>query len=169
MIRRFALLALLSVLPACDDGSPSTPTPQPTPTPPPPAAVVTATGGGALVLHPSASPTFSLAMDTPIRIQESAGGSADWNFARLSLLRRGAEIERGELTAADIRAAGFGRVAASSNQVYNVLFRFNSDDFDDLTLVLGFTDIRDGRQFTLTVDLETFTDVQISPTPRLSP
>ena len=171
MIRRLTLLALAVALPACGGGGgngPVTPTPAPTP-PPAPNANVTATGGGALVLHPSASPSFSIAMEAPIRIQESAGGSADWNFARMSIFRRGAEIERLELTSVDIRAAGFGRIAANTNQVYTVLFRFNSDDFDDLVITLGFSDLRDGRQFTLTLDLETFTDVLISPIPRAAP
>jgi hypothetical protein len=160
-------LAFALVLGAC--GSDGVTPPPPPPPPPPPNAVITATGAGALVLHPSASPAFSIAMETPIRIMETAGGSADWGFARMSIIRRGVEIERLELTANDIRAAGSGRIAANSNQVHTVVFRFNSDDFDDLTLTLGFSDVKDGRQFTVTVPGETFSDVTISPVPRLEP
>lgn len=65
-----------------------------------------------------------------MRISETAGGAADWGFARLSFILKGAEIERLELNANDIRARGYGRIAANSNTVYTVIFRFNSDDFD---------------------------------------
>jgi len=161
-MRKIAAIALVLALPAC--GSSTTPTPIPTPTPPPPATITT-TGAGSLVLHPSLNPTFSVAMETPIRIQETAGGSADWGFARLSLFRNGVEVERIELNANDIRAAGFSRIAASSNTVYKVLFRFNSDDFDRIDITLGFSDVKDGRQFTTAVAGSTFTDVTVSLTP----
>jgi hypothetical protein len=167
--RAALLLSLAVVLPACGGGGGSPAAPPPVTVPPAPNAVVTATGAGALVVHPSAAAAISLALEMPLRIAETAGGAADWNFARLRMIRRGAEIERLELTANDIRAAGFGRVAASSNQVYTVIIRFNSDDFDDLELTLGFSDIKDGRQFTVTVDFESFTDVLISPIPRAAP
>jgi hypothetical protein len=36
-------------------------------------------------------------METPVRISESAGGSADWGFARMSFVQGGAERERLEL------------------------------------------------------------------------
>jgi hypothetical protein len=163
-MRRLAALSLILALAACGDGGPVTSTPPPPP-PPPPAATVTATGSGALVLHPSVNPTYAIAMETPIRITETAGGSADWGFARLSFSLNGREVERAELTANDIRAAGFGRIAASSNAVYTVIFRFNSDDFDRLDLTLGFSDVRDGRQFTVAVSGDTFTDVNLSLNP----
>jgi hypothetical protein len=159
-MRKLAVFALLA-LPAC--GSPTTP-PSPTPAPTP-AAAITTTGSGSLVLHPSLNPTYTIAMETPIRITETAGGSADWGFARMSLFLNGAEVERLELNANDIRAAGFGRIAANSNTVYKVIFRFNSDDFDRIDLTLGFSDAKDGRQFTTAVAGTTFTDVTISLIP----
>jgi hypothetical protein len=162
-MRKLAVLAVLLVLPGCGGGN-SVTTP-PVTQPPTPAAAITTTGAGSLVLHPSLNPTFSVAMETPIRIQETAGGSADWGFARMSLVRNGVEVERIELNANDIRAAGFGRVAANSNTVYNVLFRFNSDDFDRIDITLGFSDVKDGRQFTTAVAGSTFTDVTVSLTP----
>ena len=166
-MRKLAVLALLLALPGCGGGNNVT-TP-PVTQPPTPAATITTTGAGALVIHPSLSPTFSLAMETPIRIQETAGGSADWGFARMSFVRNGAEVERIELNANDIRAAGFGRIPASSNTVYKVIFRFNSDDFDRIDITLGFSDVKDGRQFTTAVAFSTFTDITFSIVPAALP
>jgi hypothetical protein len=140
--------------------------PPPPPTPPPvPAANINGTGAGTLILHPSIDRRFAIAMQTPIRLTETAGGSADWGFARLQIFNRGVEVERTELTATDIRAAGYGRIAASSNQVYTVVFRFNSDDFDRVDITLGFSDVKDARQFTVGVPFNSFTDVGFSLTP----
>ena len=164
-MRKLAAFALLLALPACGGGGGGVTQPPPPTPPPPPAATIAGTGAGLLVLHPSLNPTYSIAMETPIRIRETAGGSADWGFARMSIFRRGAEVERLELNANDIRAAGFGRIAANSNTVYTVLFRFNSDDFDRIDLTLGFSDVKDARQFTVAVPFESFTDVSFSPTP----
>lgn len=150
-------------LSGCGGGG-NPPTTMPTPPPVPPAAI-TATGGGALVLHPSIDRRFAIAMETPIRITESGGGSADWGFARMQIFNRGVEVERTELTANDIRAAGFGRISANSNQVYRVIFRFNSDDFDRIDITLGFSDVKDGRQFTVSVPSNSYTEVNLSLTP----
>lgn len=156
--------AVVLVLGGCG-GSNKMVTAPPPPPPPVPAAVITATGGGALVLHPSANRTYAIAMETPIRITETAGGSADWGFARMSIFLRGVELERTELTANDIRAAGFGRIGANSNSVYKVIYRFNSDNFDRVDISLGFSDVKDGRQFTVQVPFNSFTDVNINLNP----
>lgn len=116
-----------------------------------PAATVTATGEGALVLHPSLDTRFTCALETPIRITETAGGTADWNFARISFFRNGAEIERFELGSDAIRNAGFSRLTARSNRLIQVAFRLNSDAFDRVDITLGFGDLKDGRQFTALV------------------
>jgi len=163
-MRKLAPLVLLLALPACGGGNSVTSPPPPPPPPPPPAAVTT-TGAGSLVLHPSINPTYTFAMETPIRIAETAGGNADWGFARMSMSLNGKEVERAELSATDIRAAGFGRIAANSSSVYKVIFRFNADDFDRIDMTLGFSDAKDGRQFTATVAGTTFTDVTLSLTP----
>jgi hypothetical protein len=159
-----ALVLSTSVLPSCGGGGGST-TPTPTTLPPVPAVAVTTAGSGDLVLHPSLDSRFFFALETPIRIQETAGGNADWNFARIQYFRNGRENERFELGADVIDRAGFKRIAARSNQVYRVIFRNNDENFDDITITLGFSDIKDGRQFTTTVGLATFNDVTFSVTP----
>jgi hypothetical protein len=156
--------ALLVFLAACGGGG--NPAAPPPPTPPPvPAVTITAIGAGALVIHPSINPNFAVAMETPIRVTETTGGTADWNFARMQFLLNGQEIERTELGANQIAAAGFNRIAARSNSVYNVVFRFSSSNFDDILITLGFGDVKDGRQFTTSVSFGSFTGVNLNLTP----
>jgi hypothetical protein len=156
---------LLVGLTACGGSSPTAPsTPAPTPTPAP-AAAITATGNGKLVVHPSANPTFKVALETPLRIQETGGGTANWDFARFSLIQGGKEIERGELGSDPIRSAGLSSIAARSNTTATVNFRFNSPKFDDLVITLGFTDTHTQRQFTVDVPGNSFTGVDINLTP----
>jgi hypothetical protein len=159
-LRLLTITAMVIGLAACgSDGVVNPPPPAP---PPAPAAAITATGSGALVLHPSRDPRFTFALATPIRITETAGGSADWGFARIQFFDRGQEVERTELTATDIRAAGNGRIAASSNQVYSVVFRFNSQEFDRIDITLGFSDLKDARQFTVPVPGSSFSSVDLN-------
>jgi len=162
--RLFAALLLVG-LAACggDGGSP------PSPTAPTPSATITATGAGALVLHPSLSSAYGFALETPLRITETAGGEADWNFARFSVYLGGREIERGEIGSDIIRNAGYGRIKPKSNETYTVVFRFNSLDFDDIRITLGFADINTARQFTVDLPDNAFTDVNISLTPMSVP
>lgn len=164
VLRRLAVIATVVGISACGGGNTQTSV-TPVTQPPAPAAAITGTGSGNLTLHPSIDRRFAIAMETPIRLTETAGGAADWGFARMQVFNRGVEVERTELTANDIRAAGFGRIAASSNQVYNVVFRFNSDDFDRIDFTLGFSDVKDARQFTVSVPFSSFADVALSFTP----
>ena len=160
------LIGMLSLLAACGGGSSPSATPVATPTPPPPNAVVSASGNGNLVVHPSAVSTFALAFEAPVRVRETGGGTADWNFARLQFFNAaGREIERTEIGADIIRTAGATRINPNSDATYRLVIRFNSDDFDDLTITLGFTDVATGRAFTANVPLSSFADVTISFTP----
>jgi predicted small lipoprotein YifL len=163
-VRVLLAAAALAALAACG-GGPTEPSPPPSPQKSTPGATVTATGEGALVLHPSLDARYTFALETPIRIRETAGGAADWNFARISFFLGGKEIERGELGSDVIQRAGYSRIAANSNQLYNVIFRSNSDNFDRVDITLGFGDIKDARQFTLAVPFSSFSDVNLSLTP----
>jgi hypothetical protein len=151
---------------ACGSGGP----PPTVSTPPPtPAVAITAVGAGAIVVHPSLDLRFGFALETPMRLTETAGGTADWNFARFQLFLNGQEVERNEIGSDVIRAAGFSRVAARSNQVVTAIFRANSDNFDRIDITLGFSDLKDARQFTVAVPGETFTEVNVSLTPLFAP
>jgi hypothetical protein len=168
LTRTAALLALIG-LSACGGGSgPHDPTP-PTTQPATPSATITAVGAGALTVHPSADRRYAIAIETPIRLSETAGGTADWNFARISTFMAGKEIERFELGSDVIRNSGYSRVAARSNNVVTLYFRQNSDDFDRLDITLGFSDLKDARQFTVPVPFGTFADVNLSFTPASVP
>jgi hypothetical protein len=81
----------------------------------------------------------------------------------------GKEIERFELGSDVIRNSGYSRVAARSNNVVTLYFRQNSDDFDRLDITLGFSDLKDARQFTVPVPFGTFADVNLSFTPASVP
>lgn len=160
-------VAALGVAYGCGGGSSTAPTPVAVATPTPAAAAVTATGNGALVLHPSASRTFTYGIETPVRVRETGGGTADWNFARLAFFLGSREIERVEIGATDIRTAGVTRISPSSDATYRLGFRFNSDDFDRIDITLGFADVATGRQFTVLVPFNSFSDVLFSNTPLL--
>jgi hypothetical protein len=166
-IRAGTLFAMVG-LSACGGGGSPTQLPPATP-PPTPAATIAATGAGSIVVHPSLDARFVAALETPLRLIESTGGTADWNFARFQLFRGSREIERNEIGSDTIRAAGFGRVGANSNRVVTALFRVNSDDFDRMDITLGFGDLKDARQFTVSVPFTTFTDITLSFTPMIVP
>jgi hypothetical protein len=154
-------LALVTLLSACGGGGGGGDVVLP---PPPqiPTATITSAGAGALVIHPSADSRFVFAFEAPVRISETAGGTADWNFARMQMFLGGKEIERFEIGADIINTAGFKKITANQNKVYTIYFRTNQDDFDDIVMTLGFSDLKDGRQFTSTINLNTFSDVTVS-------
>ena len=143
--------------------------PPPVTPPPTPTATITGVGSGALTLHPSADPRFGFALETPIKLTESSGGTADWNFARMSVFLNGKEIERFELGSDVIKNAGYNRITPNYNQVVRVYLRMNSDDFDRLDITLGFSDLKDARQFTVAVPFNSFSDVNLSLTPAAVP
>ena len=141
--------------------------PGPDPLPPSvPSAAITATGDGAIVVHPSLSPQWVTKIYVPIAIQETAGGTATWNYARLSRWLDGAEVGRGEI-GADVLASppSWADIGARQDESYALVFGFNTGDFDTLTLTLGFSDKKDGRQFEAEVPFESFSGVNISLEP----
>jgi len=149
---------------SCGGGGGSSPTTPTVTVPPTPAVAITARGEGNLVIHPSLDSSFFFALETPIRITETAGGTADWNFVRIQLFKNGRENERYELGSDVIERAGYKKITARGNQLYTVVFRFNDEGFDDATVTLGFADLKDGRQFTV-ANVDGWTDVAISFTP----
>jgi len=166
LLARAGTTLVLMALFGCGGGGGGT---TPTTLPPTPAASVTAVGAGALVLHPSLDARFGFALETPMRVTETGGGTADWNFARFQTFLAGREVERNEIGSDAIRAAGFGRVAANSNQTVTALFRLNSSNFDRIDFTLGFGDLKDARQFTVAVAGSTFSSVNISLIPLFAP
>jgi hypothetical protein len=156
------ILAGVAGLAACGGGG-SSPTAPVAPTPAPSNAAVTATGAGRVVIHPSRYSTWGYALATPVRIRETGGAPARWNYARLSLVRGGREIERAEI-GADILASppDWTSIAANQDAQYSLVFRLNSSTFDRVDITLGFTDVRTGRQFVAEVPFGTFSGVDIS-------
>lgn len=136
-------------------------------TPPPANVVVTANGD--IVVHPSADVRFGAAVEFPVSIRETAGGTAVWNFFRVSYLKAGVEIERSEQGADAIQSAGYRNIRANSTTAAEVITRVNSLDWDDIELRLGFADSRDGREIELTLDLETFDGVVLDLVPAVLP
>jgi hypothetical protein len=152
-----AAVVLAATFPACGGGGGNPVAPPPPPPPPVPAAAVSAFVEGTLVLHPSLDRRYVVAMETPVRVQETAGGSANWAYARLTFFLRGRSIETAQV-------AGISPVTARSNRTHTLLFRFNSADFDALRIELGMQDHKDSRLFTVNAVLN-YSDVAISPFP----
>jgi len=89
------------------------------------AAAITATGDGMLTVHPSLQ-GFNAALEAPIIIRETAGGSADWTSARFTALKNGQEIARREVTADVLAGAGFTRIAPNQDEAYALVFHINT-------------------------------------------
>src|SRR5262245_39731268 len=132
--RAGAALMLVALFGCGGGGGPTSSTT--TTLPPTPAATITAVGAGARIINPSLDARYDFALETPLRLTETACGSADWNFARFQLFQGNREIERNEIGSDVIRAAGFGRISANSNRVVTAVFRINSDDFDRIDITL---------------------------------
>jgi hypothetical protein len=163
-----AVAGLLALSAACGGSSPSAPT---TPTPPPaPAAAISAVGNGDLVVAPSKYGAWAYALKTPIRITETAGGTAKWNYARLAMFNAGKEVERSEIGSTDLSVApDYSNITANQNLPVALIFRLNSDAFDRIDITLGLTDKKDGRSFTVVVPSNSFSDVVVDATPLANP
>ncbi len=154
--------ALPLALGACggDSGTPSAPS---TPAPAP-AAAIDAAGNGFLTVHPS-SQGFNAALEVPVTIRETAGGSADWTSARFTALKSGQEIARREVTADVLAGAGFTRIAPRQDEAYVLVFHINAADFDGWTITLRFVDRMNGSPLTVDVPASTWDGVDISFVP----
>lgn len=162
-------IAVAALLAACGDGGPTTRTTTTTAPPPAAAAVIEISGNGDIRVQPSLDTRYGAAIVFPVRIQETGGGTAIWNFFRVSYFQNGAEIERFEQGADAIAAAGYRDIAARANMTVNVVTRVNSTDWDDVRLTLGFIDNRDGRMFDGSLTLDAFDGVVLDLTPTLLP
>lgn len=168
-MNRFALICVMGLalgVAGCDDDDDNSPAPS---SPDAPEAAVTSTGDGLLVVHPSADPAWGWAVAAPVRIAEHNGGSASWNWARISLYRDGAEVERAEIGADELGDAGFSNIGANSAQTVTLVFRLNNNTFDYFILGLRFTDLRDGSPIPSGVPFETFEGVGVSLEPLSQP
>ena len=164
------LAAGATILPACGGDGGSGPTDHGLATPTPtPAATIQASGNGVIRLHPSQDLRFQVALEMPLSITESTGGTADWTFARYSVMKGGTEIERNEIGSDVLSQKGLSRINPRSTATPTLVFRQNALDFDSLAITLGFADTKDGRQFTVDVPFSSFAGVDISIIPALLP
>jgi hypothetical protein len=169
VLTQLSAVVMVLCLVACgSSGNPQGPS-TPTPPPPPPPASITATGDGAIVVHQSLDSRYGFSLETPIKLTETGGGTASWDFVRYQIYLAGKEIERYELGSTDIATAGFHLIGAKSSKTYTVLYRQNSDKFDRIDITLGFSDQKDGRQFTVAVPFNSFSGVTVSLTPLAVP
>ena len=162
-------LAVLGLVALAGCGGSDTPVTPSTP-PPAPNAAISGTGAGLLVLHPSAAAAWAVALEVPVQVAETAGGTATWNYARLALWLDGVEVERAEI-GADILMAppDVTQIGARSSQVVDLIYRINSSEFDEVRVTLGFSDKKDGRQFVEAVPFDSFTGIDISIIPLARP
>jgi hypothetical protein len=161
-------LLVVTVLVRCNDGN-TTGNTSTTTTSALPAAAITVSGNGDIAVHPSAVAGFAVAIEFPIRIQETGGGTAIWNFFRVSYFLNGVEVERSELGADTIQSGGYRNIGARATMAVEVIARSNSTDFDEIRITMGFTDNRDARNFEQTLSLAAFDGVVIDLTPALIP
>ena len=110
-------------------------------------------------------------MKYPIRVRETGGGTATWNFFRVTYFKNSRQVERYELTANDIRSAGYSDIVAHSDKIISITARTNvrADDFDDFQLLAGFTDKKDGAVQQKEIRLSGFDGVRVDRTPALLP
>jgi hypothetical protein len=154
MTRRTALAlaagAVMMVMPACSGGNGS-PT-NPTPTGPTQARITVTASAPLLAFSPRVG--FAFRITVPATITEAAGLGANINFVRLQQIFRGVEIERSEISSADlIVATGSNRVNASATRTINLIYDVNDGRATSGILTFGFTDDRGNPQsvdFTVT-------------------
>ena len=172
MFKRKAILSVATVLLlfGCGDGGSNSPTRSTPPPPPPvPSAAIQVTASGTITVHPSRDRRFCCATKFPIRIRETGGGTATWNFLRVAYFQRGRELERYEIVSDDLLQSGVRDIAANSDDRISVTTRSNSTSFDDVQILLGFSDKKDGRVLEVRLNLRGFDGVRVDLTPAFLP
>ncbi len=138
-VAKAAVLVLSAVaLASCGGGSNSPSTPS---TPPPASqSTITVTASAPTVAYsPREGYTYRLTVHTTIT--ETAGLGANINYARLRLTKGGVEIERSEISSADlIVATGSNRLEARASRTMDLLFDCNAGNATGAILVFNFTD-----------------------------
>ena len=128
-------------LPGCGGGGGSSPSAPSTP-PPVTQAKITVTAAAPQV---SASPRngFAYRITISSTIAESAGLGGNINFVRMRFIAGGVEIEREEISSADlILQTGTNRLNASSSRTLNLIFDTNAAAATSAQLIFNFTDDR---------------------------
>ena len=165
----FTLLMFALLLLSCGSDKGSSPTRTTPPPPPVPSAAIQVMASGTITIHPSSDRRFGYATKFPIRIRETGGGSATWNFFRVAYFQRGRQIERFELGSDDLRQSGVRDITANSDSRISVTTRANAISFDALQILLGFSDNKDGRALVAELNLAGFDGVRNSPIPAVLP
>ncbi|HMF96953.1 MAG TPA: hypothetical protein VKE96_21790 [Vicinamibacterales bacterium] len=129
--------AVMMVLPACSSNSPAAPTP----TGPSQARITVTASAPLLAFSPRAG--FAFRITVPATISEDAGVGANINFVRLQQMFRGVEVERSEISSADlVVATGSNRLNANATRNINLIYDVNDGRATSGILTFGFTDDR---------------------------
>jgi hypothetical protein len=143
--RRLALHGLVTSvvlsLAACGGGGSSSPSTPSTPAGPTQARI-TVTAAAPVI---SASPRngFAYRITISSTIAEAAGLGGNINFVRMRFIAGGVEIEREEISSADlILQTGTNRLNASASRTLNLVFDTNAAQATSAQLLYNFTDDR---------------------------
>jgi hypothetical protein len=133
--------AMLGFLPGCGGGGGTTPTTLPTPAPPSQSKITVTAANPVVTLSPRAGFSYRITVSTTIT--ESAGLGANINFIRLRQIYQGVEIERSEISSADlIVASGSNRINASATRNLSLIYDVNDGRATSGILTFNFTDER---------------------------
>ena len=144
--RRFVFNGLVAcavlALPSCGGGGgTSTPTTPAAPTGPTQARVTVTAASPVVSNSPRNGFAFRIAVSSTIA--ESAGLGGNINFVRMRFIANGVEIERSEVSSADlILQTGTNRLNASSTRTLNLIFDTNAARATSAQILYNFTDDR---------------------------
>jgi hypothetical protein len=130
------------VLPSCGGGGgTSTPTAPATPAGPTQARITVTAAAPVISNSPRNGFAFRIAITSTIT--EAAGLGGNINFVRMRFIANGVEIERSEISSADlILQTGTNRLAASSSRTLPLVFDTNAAQATSAQLLYNFTDDR---------------------------